>query len=353
MTMTDPDKKSVTDESGPSTSSSAGVQAPRAGLFDRLRSAFGLGGSSIRDDIEDALDEPGTTDAFSPQERAILRNVLSLHEQRVEDVMVPRADIIAIGVDATLADVLALFRTAGHSRLPVHGETLDDPRGMIHIRDFVDFIARSSDAATYRRRPVAEAEPQTDGETDGASSRRARRLALLGAVDLETPLATAGIIRPVLFIPPSMPALDLLVKMQATRTHMALVIDEYGGTDGLVSIEDVVEMIVGDIEDEHDLEEAPQIEALGDNVFVADARASIEAVSEVLELDLGEAASAAEVDTLGGLITAIAGHLPTRGQIVRMPDTDLEFEVLDADPRRVKRVRIHRQSAEAAPSQPG
>ena len=150
-------------------------------------------------------------------------------------------------------------------------------------------------------------------------------------------MSEANILRPVLFAPPSMPALDLLVKMQATRTHMALVIDEYGGTDGLASIEDIVEMIVGDIEDEHDLDESPKSIASADGGFVVDARASLEDVSQAIDADLTAISDAEEVDTLGGLITTLAGHVPVRGEII--VEGGLEFEILDADPRRVKRIQ--------------
>ena len=153
--------------------------------------------------------------------------------------------------------MLGILRTAGHSRLPVYGDSLDDPHGMVHIRDFVDFVASRVEAATAdkQRRP-------------------AKSVADLG-IDLTMRLSTAKILRPVLFVPPSMPALDLLVKMQATRTHMALVIDEYGGTDGLVSMEDVVEMVVGDIEDEHDADEGPMVVKGADGIVVSDARAGL------------------------------------------------------------------------------
>src|ERR671939_1008964 len=154
-------------------------------------------------------------------------------------------------------------------------------------------------------------------------------------------LASANILRPVLFVPRSMPTIDLLVRMQATRTHMALVIDEYGGTDGLVSIEDLVEMVVGDIEDEHDDAAAHMINRDGDT-FVADARASLEEASEALGVDLAIGDMAEEVDTLGGLIVTLAGRVPSRGELIAGPE-HLEFEVLDADPRRVKRLRIHRR----------
>jgi CBS domain containing-hemolysin-like protein len=285
-------------------------------LFERLRALFGLGGASIRDDVQEALGDISAAPGFSPLERAMLKNVLSLHEVRVADIMIPRADIFSVAYDATLAEVLDVFRTAGHSRLPVHGENLDDPRGMVHIRDFVDFIASAAD--NFKLDPAQQAK--------------------LGFAEMS--LAESGMLRPVLFVPPSMPALDLLVKMQTSRTHMALVIDEYGGTDGLASIEDIVEMIVGDIEDEHDDDESPKIERAEDGTFIVDARASLGDVSQVLGQDLTSILDAEDVDTLGGLITSLAGHVPVRGEI--LSEAGLEFEVLDADPRRVKRIRIRR-----------
>ncbi len=308
----------------------------RPKLLERLKQAFGLAAPSLRDDLEDALEQTDSADSFSPHERAILRNVLELHEHRVNDIMVPRADIVAVAIDASLADVLKVFRTAGHSRLPVHGETLDDPRGMVHIRDFVDYIARAVETAQARRKSGEEA----NGEANQSAERRSGRLAALGAVDLAAPLSSAGVIRPVLFVPPSMPALDLLVRMQASRTHMALVIDEYGGTDGLVSIEDVVEMIVGDIEDEHDLDESPHIEQTGEREFVADARADLDAASAATGLALLAEAEGGDVDTLAGLVTLIAGRVPTRGEIIKAVRLPLEFEIIDADPRRIKRLRM-------------
>jgi CBS domain containing-hemolysin-like protein len=298
--------------------------AGQPGLFDRLRTLFGLGPASVRDDIQEALEDISTETDFTPLERAMLKNVLALHEVRVEDVMIPRADIVAVALDAPLPEVLSIFRTAGHSRLPVHGETLDDPRGMVHIRDFLDFIA---------------------GLELGLG---ARALTQTGATPVEAPadkrrfqdmtLTEAEILRPVLFVPPSMPALDLLVKMQTSRTHMALVIDEYGGTDGLASIEDIVEVIVGDIEDEHDEDESLRIEKLGEGKFVVDARAGLDEVAEAIGKELGGLADAEDIDTLGGLITTVAGRVPLRGEIIE--HGGIGFEVLDADPRRVKRVKI-------------
>ena len=192
-----------------------------------------------------------------------------------------------------------------------------------------------------RPRPIQRAAAR-----QGDAARRAWRGEIQVFADLDIPLAQANILRPVLFVPPSMPALDLLVKMQATRTHMALVIDEYGGTDGLASIEDIVEMIVGDIEDEHDLDESPEIIAGADGSFVVDARASLEDVSQAIDADLTAISDAEEVDTIGGLITTLAGHVPVRGEII--VEGGLEFEILDADPRRVKRVRIRLGVKESA-----
>jgi CBS domain containing-hemolysin-like protein len=294
-------------------------------LFERLRALFGLAPASIRDDIEDAIEESAGAD-FTPQERAILKNVLALHDVRVADVMVPRADIVALPLDTPLRGVLDLFRTAGHSRLPVYADTLDDPRGMIHIRDFMVFLASDP-------RFGLGSEPASAGSDRLVSS------------SLEMPISEAKILRPVLYAPPSMPALDLLLRMQASRTHMALVIDEYGGTDGLVSIEDVVESIVGDIEDEHDEAETP-VHPAGDGVFIVEARAPLDEVSEAVGFDFAALADAEGVDTIGGLVIAAAGRVPGRGEILKGPGA-YEFEVLDADPRRIKRLKIWPLAARA------
>ena len=299
--------------------------------YDRVLTRLGLKPrESIRHDLEDALDEAVEDTDFSPQERAMLKNVLSFHRIRVEDVMVPRADIVAVAADTNLGDLLNLFRTAGHSRLPVYGETLDDPKGMVHIRDFLDFIAMRADSGASE-----------SGASDEAS------LPSLGLIDLSMALSSANILRPVLFVPRSMPAIDLLVRMQATRTHMALVIDEYGGTDGLVSIEDLVEMVVGDIEDEHDEDSTLTIVQAAEGTYIADARASLDEVKETLGVDLTEEEGAEDIDTIGGFIVTLAGRVPSRSEVIVGP-AGLEFEVLDADPRRVKRLRILRRSPAAS-----
>ena len=305
-----------------------GNRPERTTLFERLRVMFGMHSATVREDIADAIKEAATDSGLSEQERVLLENVLSLNELRVQDVMVPRADVIAVDLEITLFELLSVFRTAGHSRLPVFVGTLDDPRGMVHIRDFVDYVARAAESAELPIRRTA-----VEGET-----RKQARTAPFEAFDLSIPLLKTNILRAVLFAPPSMPALDLLVKMQASRTHMALVIDEYGGTDGLVSIEDIVEKIVGDIEDEHDQDEQPKIESIGDGGFVIDARAGLDDLSAALGRNFANAEELGEIDTVAGFVTKITGRVPVRGEIVKIDDA-LEFEILDADPRRVKRLR--------------
>jgi CBS domain containing-hemolysin-like protein len=286
------------------------------GLFERLRGMLGLETPSARDEIEEAIADSTQSGDLSQEERGLLTNVLRMHEVRVGDIMVPRADIVAVALDAPLREVLATFRTAGHSRLPVHGDTLDDPKGMVHIRDFLDYLAGA-----------ALARPQA-----GAAA------GVIGALDLKRPLGEAQILRQPLFVPPSMPALDLLRRMQSTHTHMALVIDEYGGTDGLVSMEDIVEAIVGDIADEHDEDEAPAIVKSDDGSFLIDARASLEEVEEATGVTLRDHDDADEVDTIGGLVTTLAGRVPEAGERIEGPHGSV-FEVTEADPKRVKRIR--------------
>jgi CBS domain containing-hemolysin-like protein len=286
----------------------------RGNLIDRLRGLLGLAPASVREDIEDALEE--VAGDVTPHERALLKNVLGLHDLRVEDAMIPRADIVAISQEATLREALALFRDAGHSRLPVYVDTLDDPRGMVHIRDFVNHIAVCSETG------------------DGAVG-AARKI-----IDFEATLAQVDLLKPVLFVPRSMPALDLLIRMQTTRTHLALVIDEYGGTDGLVTIEDIMEMIVGDIEDEHDVAEPPEIVELDNGDFLVDARADLDEATARLGVDFRLEDTPAEVTTIGGLVAWLAGRVPMRGEIIPTPVEPYEFEIVDADPRRVGKLRV-------------
>lgn len=300
-------------------------------LVSRIKALFGLSEASVREDLEEVLGDSGADEELSPHERAMLKNVLNLHEVRVRDIMIPRADIIGVSLDADLGEVLAIFRAAEHSRLPVYNETLDDPRGMIHIRDFVDHIARIA--------RVGEA-TGASGEPDAGSKKAPRPR--FGRVDFSASLASAKIVRPVLFVPGSMPAPDLLVKMQSSRTHMALVIDEYGGTDGLVSLEDIVEVVVGDIEDEHDEAEPPPMEASPDGSFIVDARAPLKDVEAALSQSFADLVENDEIETIGGLVATLAGRVPVRGEIVPVGES-LETEVLDADPRRLKRLRLRRK----------
>lgn len=294
-------------------------------LFERLRGLLGLPNASARDDLEEAIAESTQSGDLSQEERSLLTNVLGLHEIRVSDIMVPRADIVGVALDATLGEVLAVFRTAGHSRLPVHGETLDDPKGMVHIRDFLDYVAGAALARRNKREATAG----------------------VGALDLSAPLSEANILRQPLFVPAAMPALALLRRMQSTHTHMALVIDEYGGTDGLVSMEDIVEAIVGDIADEHDEDEEPAIVKTDDGGFLIDARASLEEVEEATGLTLRDHDDADDVDTLGGLVMTLAGRVPEPGERIEGPHGAM-FEVVEGDTKRVKRVRASPPGAAAA-----
>jgi len=269
--------------------------------------------TQIRESLEEVIEESDRQRPdLSAQERTMLTNLLNFGELRVKDVMVPRADIVAVEEKTSLADLVMLFREAQHSRLPVYRETLDDPVGLVHLKSVLGLLESKGDEAFH-----------------------------LG----EQPIAS--IKHDILFVPPSMPVLDLLLKMQTSHTHLALVIDEYGGTDGLVSIEDIIEEIVGDIADEHD-EESPHARPLPGGGFLADARIDLEdfKAETGIEFPLDEETQE-EIDTLGGLVVALIGRVPQRGEIVAHPN-GIEFEVLEADPRRVKRLRIRPPSAESS-----
>ena len=297
-------------------------------LVDRLRSYLKRrnGDSSLRESLEDILEEDeSAAQELRNEERVMLMNVLNLEELRVEDVMVPRADIKAIDADTTVADCARFFGEVAHSRLPVYREVLDDPVGMAHIKDVVGLLVP---------------EPEQEGKTQK---------------DREDPaeVSIARFLKPVLFVPPSMPVVDLFLKMQATRMHMALVIDEFGGTDGLVTIEDLVEEIVGEIEDEHDTAITPNLKPRADGGYDASARVSIEALEAALSVDLMDEERDEDVETLGGLVFSLVGRVPQRGELIRHP-AGIDFQVIDADPRRIKRLRIYprkkRHSAVSDPS---
>jgi magnesium and cobalt transporter len=284
----------------------SGATAPHPPLLKRLLQLLrgeDPSSAAIRESLEEVIEESERKEpALSPQERVMLANLLSFGEMKVADVMVPRAQIVAADEESSLKELMSLFREAKHSRLPVYRENLDDPTGLVHVKDVLALL-----------------------EPDGADAYRM------------TSSVISKIKRPILFVPPSMRALDLLLKMQASHTHLALVIDEYGGTDGLVSIEDIIEEIVGDIADEHD-EEPPAFKQ-DENGFVADARIELEEFKNETGMDLSTPEVDDDVHSLGGLVASLVGRVPQRGEIVAHP-SGYEFEVLEADPRRIKRLRV-------------
>lgn len=253
---------------------------------------------TMREKIEELIDAPPAQEE-TPQahsERQMIANILRARDRQVRDLMVPRADIVAVPTDISLTDLLAVIEQEGHSRLPVYREEMDEIVGMIHVKDLLPFVMR----------------PQE--------------------------FSLQAILRNVLIVAPSMPALDLLLEMRQSRRHMAMVVDEFGGIDGLITIEDMVEEIVGDIEDEHDETVPPPLVVRADGTVMADGRLELEELEQHTGplLDTDEHDS---VDTLGGLLFFLTGHVPSRGELVRH-ESGIEFEVVDADARRVRRVRI-------------
>jgi magnesium and cobalt transporter len=275
--------------------------SPLKRLWQRLA---GDPSETIRESLEEVIEESDRQNVvLSAPERTMLTNLLKLGELRVKDVMVLRADIVAVEEKTPLGDLILKFREAQHSRLPVYRRTLDDPIGFVHLKSVLGLL-----------------EPEADGHFR------------LDDFPIER------IKYDILFAPPSMPVIDLMLKMQTTHIHLALVIDEYGGTDGLVSIEDIIEEIVGDIADEHD-EEAPHAHALAGGAFLANARIGLEDFTKETGIAFPLSEEEADIETLGGLVVAILGRVPQRGEIVVHP-AGYEFEVLEADARRVKRLRI-------------
>lgn len=324
----------LADDTGPRPEGTNGAETTRSaeGWLSALRNRLGLGTQpTLRDTLDETLraeDQTGT--GFSAAEREMLLRLLEFGTAKVEDVMVPRADITAIDESATLAELLHLFDTSGVSRIPLFHETLDDPRGVIHIKDLMAYLTRGGLPAPRPATPPAE-------DATGAALPPID----LAKVDLSVTIASAQLRRRVLYVPPSMPAVNLLVRMQATHVHMALVVDEYGGTDGLVTIEDLIEQVVGEIEDEHDVAEAANIVEDPKQGLIAQARTPIEELEAHLGVKLLKNGEEEDIDTLGGLVFTLVGRVPALGEIVRH-ESGIEFEVIDADPRRVKKVRILR-----------
>ena len=276
-------------------------------LFRGLRGK-GNGESSLRNSVEALIEQrEEQAEPIDPEEHTLITNVLKLGTVTVEDSMVPRADIVGVEVGTPLNEAVAVMTSQGHSRIPVYQSTLDDVIGMIHIRDVLGAVERANGSG---RRP-----------------------------------ALRSLVRQVLFVAPSMRVLDLLLQMRKSRNHMALVVDEYGGIDGLVTIEDLVEEIVGEIEEEHEAATAPRMEDRPDGSVIADARLPIEDLEERAGALVSGSEEEGEVDTVGGFVTGLAGRVPVRGELIVDDASGLEFEILDADPRRVKRVRVRNMPA--------
>jgi len=273
------------------------------GVREWLRRIFGLrNGSDLLGTIEELIEQEETGQLpASSDELMLLRNILNLHGLTVYDIMVPRADIVAVDIEISLADLVRIMSEEAHSRIPVFRETLDDIAGMVHIKDVLAYWNR------------------------------------------EQKVSLSEIVRPVLFVAPSMPILELLLQMRVRRVHLALVVDEFGGVDGMVTIEDLVEEIVGEIEDEHDDGDAPRMVHRTDGSFEADARVPIKEFEDRLGEFLSKQEREEDIDTLGGLVFFLAGRVPVRGEVIRH-DSGFDFEVLDADPRRIRRLRVCRPS---------
>ena len=290
-------------------SSPASVPARGPSLWNRVKAMLALRTVSLRDDLQVALDEQGSAETadFSESERTILQNVLKLSNISVGDVMVERSDIQAIDADANLGDLLARFRQVGHSRLPVFDDGLDNILGFIHVKDALTKITAAVEDPT-----------------------KAVPVKLVSSV-LKQKLAKFDHMRTAMFVPTFMPVGDLLQSMRASRVHMAIVVDEYGGTDGLVTIEDLLEAVVGEIEDEHDELAASLIRKVGVDTYIADARAELDDVQTMLGPDFDPGEYAEEVDTIGGLVFDLAGHVPKRGERITKLE-GFEFKVLAAEP---------------------
>ena len=254
--------------------------------------------TNIKEDLETVLDNKSkNTDGISKQERIMLMNILKIDEILARDIMIPRAEIIAVEESISFEEVIKIFVDGAHSRIPIYHEQLDNITGMLHIKDLVKH--------------------QTENDTKN------------NFID--------NIKKEILHIPPSMPALDLLIKMQLTRLHMGVVIDEYGGVDGLITIEDVIEEITGEIEDEHDAKDISMLIKLSSNTFESNARLPIEELEKIAHIKLSK--DDEEADTIGGLVVSIAGRVPQRGEIIKH-ESGILFTILDADPRRIKTIKI-------------
>ncbi|GAN79904.1 hemolysin family protein [Acidocella aminolytica] len=277
-------------------------------LLGKLRSPE----QSVRDSIAELVQQEngaethrqeGVSLDLNAQERALIGNVLRLRDITADDVMLPRPDIVAMKADVTLDEALALIREEGHSRMPVYREHLDDVAGMVHIKDVFGFTGSPEEFSVEK------------------------------------------ILRKPLFVAPQIAVLDLLLQMRQMHTHLALVVDEYGGIDGLVTIEDLVETIVGDISDEHDEIEGPMLIERADGAYDINARLPVEEFEETIGPVLSEDEREADIETVGGLVFNLAERVPTRGEIITHP-SGVEFLVLDSDARRIRKLRVRRVKPE-------
>jgi CBS domain containing-hemolysin-like protein len=314
------------DGSGESRTAEAQLSRGLLGLLASLRVRLGItGGQTLRDTLESALkDDSSTAGAFTAEERGMLSRLLRFGASRVDDLMVPRADIIAVEEGEPLRELILTFEEAGVSRIPLFHETLDDPRGMVHIKDLFRWLsAEAAGRPALEPRPRGEPRKSRERSGEGEEGPPEDKRPDLNRIDLGRPISSTRLRRPILYVPPSMSAMTLLVKMQTTRIHMALVVDEYGGTDGLVTIEDLVEQIVGDIEDEHDEAEAAFITSDPKLGLVASGRTPVKELESHLGIELLKPGEEEDIDTLGGLVVQIAGRVPARGE------------------RRVKKLKVH------------
>jgi magnesium and cobalt transporter len=270
-----------------------GNRARRRGSEHGVRESI----AELVQEAADAGEADGTVPELDRQERALIANVLRLRGTTADDVMVPRADIVAMDVTATWDQAMELIRREGHSRMPVFREQLDDVVGMVHIKDVFAFAQKPQD------------------------------------------FKLEAVLRKPLMVAPQIPALDLLLQMRVARMHLALVVDEYGGIDGLLTIEDLVETIVGDIADEHDEPDLPMVIERADGTLDVDARMKIEEFGARVGLVLNEEEQDADIDTVGGLVFTIAGRVPARGEVISH-ESGVEFRVLDSDARRIRRLRV-------------
>ncbi len=307
----------MTDQSAnsPSGDSSSASSKGQGGLWRALKDLLGFRASevSLRESLEEAIEEheeEARGQSLGEEEREMLFNVLRYGALRVDDVMVPRADIVGVSSDIAYSDLIKVFADANHSRMPVYRETLDTVLGMVHVKDALRVAAEESDVSDFK---------------------------------------VATIQRPVLFVPPSMKVIDLLAKMRLSRTHMAMVVDEYGGTDGLLTVEDIVEEIFGEIEDEHDEIEDPYITPLEGGGYDVDARLEVDELEEMIGVDLLPEELDEGVDTVGGLVFSLAGCVPEIGEVM-VHESGYRFEVVDADPRRIHKVRIHAGTEDSTPA---